>query len=124
MKKGTFILFLSLLVFKSGFSQGVTPEEWRLKAFKIARETLGDIHYYVTEKGIERIKPLLFMFSGTSGLPTMLVVKSGDKSLQLGTVPPDQIHSFSDEFHVAFMSKAGTPFCDTVEEFGGIPSFR
>ena len=115
MKKGIFILFLALLVFKGGFSQGMTPEEWGLKAFEIAHETLGDIHYYVTEKGIERKKPLLFMFSGTSGLPTMLVVKSGDKSLQLGTVPPDQLHSFSDEFHVAFMAKAGTPFCDTVE---------
>ncbi len=117
MKKGTFMIFLFLIMMiaKSGFSQGVTPEEWGLKAFKIAHETLGDIHYYVTEKDIARKKPLLFMFSGTSGLPTMLVVKSGDKSLKLGTVPPDQIHSFSDEFHVAFMSKAGTPFCDTVE---------
>jgi len=98
-----------------GFSQGVTPKEWGLQAFKIGHETLGDIHYYVTEKGIDQEKPLLFLFSGTSGLPTMLVVKSGEKSLQLGTVPPDQLHSFSTEFHVAFMAKAGTPFCDTIE---------
>jgi predicted esterase len=117
MKRRMFIVCLSLqlMITKSGLSQGVTPEEWGLKAFKIAHETLGDIHYYVTEKGIDLKKPLLFVFSGTSGLPTMLVVKSGEKSLKLGTVPPDQLHSFSDEFHVVFMAKAGTPFCDTVE---------
>jgi esterase/lipase len=115
MKKGAFLLALSLLIFQGGFSQGLTPEERGLEAFKIEHETLGDIHYYVTEKGIGQKKPLLFLFSGTSGLPTMLVVKSGDKNLQLGTVPPDQLHYFAGDFHVVFMSKAGTPFCDTVE---------
>ncbi len=115
MKKVAFFFFLSILLIQGGFSQGLTPEEWGLKAFKISHETLGDINYYVTAKGIDQEKPLLFMYSGTSGLPTMLVVKSGEKSLQLGTVPPDQLHSFSDEFHVVFMGKAGTPFCDTVE---------
>jgi esterase/lipase len=115
MKKSAISLFVIWLMIPFGFSQGVTPKDWELRAFKITHETLGDIHYYVTEKGIGQEKPLLFLFSGTSGLPTMLVVKSGEKSLQLGTVPPDQIHFFSDEFHVVFMSKAGTPFCDTVE---------
>jgi predicted esterase len=115
MKRGAFFLLLFLLIFHAGFSQGLTPEEWGLEAFKIEHETLGDIHYYVTKKGIDQEKPLLFLFSGTSGLPTMLVVKSGEKSLRLGTVPPDQLHSFSDDFHVVFMAKAGTPFCETVE---------
>lgn len=45
----------------------------------------------------------------------MLVVQCGDKSLQLGTVPPDQIKYFSEQYHVAFISKAGTPFCDKVK---------
>ncbi|MHC4146164.1 MAG: alpha/beta hydrolase family protein [Planctomycetota bacterium] len=45
----------------------------------------------------------------------MLVVKCGDKSVQLGTVPPDQIQYFREQYHVAFMGKAGTPFCDTVK---------
>ncbi len=115
MKQGPSFLFLFLLIFQGGFSQGLTPEEWGLEAFKIEHETLGDIHYYVTGKGIDQKKPLLFLFSGTSGLPTMLVVKSGEKSLRLGTVPPDQLHSFSDAFHVVFMAKAGTPFCEIVE---------
>ena len=115
MKKGAFFLSLSFLVYQGGFSQGLTPEEWGLREFKIVHETLGDIHFYVTEKGIDQEKPLLLLYSGTSGLPTMLVVKCGEESLQLGTVPPDQLHFFSSEFHVAFMAKAGTPFVDTVE---------
>jgi hypothetical protein len=43
MKKGPFIIFLSLfmMITKSGLSQGVTPEEWGLKALKIAHETLN-----------------------------------------------------------------------------------
>ncbi|MCJ7811828.1 hypothetical protein MUP95_00725 [bacterium] len=50
---------------------------------------MGDIHFYVTVKGIDQDKPLLFVVSGCNGLPTMLVVQCGDKSVQLGTVPPD-----------------------------------
>ena len=55
----------------------------------------------------------------------MLVVQSGAQSTQLGTVPPDQIFSFVEKFHVAFISKAGTPFCDTfmVEEINPIANF-
>jgi len=53
------------------------------------------------------------MVSGVRGLPVMLVVSSGDRSIQLGTVPPDQIFTFADDYHVVFISKAGTPFCDT-----------
>jgi len=45
----------------------------------------------------------------------MILVQYGEKSLQLGTVPPDVIMRFSDQFHVAYMGKAGTPFCDTVK---------
>jgi dipeptidyl aminopeptidase/acylaminoacyl peptidase len=44
----------------------------------------------------------------------MLVVQCGEKSMQLGTVPPDQIHTFSKQYHVAFIGKVGTPFCDTA----------
>jgi len=115
VKRVIFSILSALFVIQTAFAQGVTPEDWGLKAFQIQNTKLGEVNYYVTEKGIDQEKPLLFLFSGTSGLPTMLVVKSGEKSLQLGTVPPDQINGFSDQFHVVFMAKAGTPFCDTVE---------
>jgi hypothetical protein len=62
MKKWGFFLFISLLITQGGFPQGLTPEEWGLKAFKIAHETLGDVHYYVTEKGIDREKPWADVF--------------------------------------------------------------
>jgi len=108
-------LLLPLFLIQSVFAQGVTPEDWGLKGFHIKDGQLGDINYYVTEKGIDQEKPLLFLISGCRGLPTMLVVQCGEKSVQLGTVPPDHIHYFSEQYHVAFMGKAGTPFCDTVK---------
>lgn len=94
-------------------AQGVLPEDWGLNAYQINDPELGEINYYITQKGIDQDKPVLFMVSGVRGLPVMLVVSCGDQSMQLGSVPPDQIFSFSDDYHVAFISKAGTPFCDT-----------
>jgi len=64
---------------------------------------------------MDQEKPLIFLISGCRGLPTMLVVQCGEKSVQLGTVPPDQINYFSEQYHVAFVGKAGTPFCDTFK---------
>jgi len=93
--------------------QGVLPEDWGLRAFRIDDPDLGEINYYVTEKSIEQDKPVLFMVSGVRGLPVMLVVQSGEHSIQLGTIPPDQISAYSEACHVAFISKPGTPFCDT-----------
>jgi len=111
----TISIVIPLFLIQSLFAQGVSPKNWGLKSFHIKDAQLGDINYYVTEKGINQKKPLLFLISGCRGLPTMLVVQCGEKSLQLGTVPPDQINYFSDQYHVAFISKAGTPFCDTVK---------
>jgi hypothetical protein len=113
MKTITTLLFFFLL--QGLTAQGVLPGDWGLKAFLMDDPDLGRINYYVTEKGIDHDKPLVFMVSGTRGLPVMLVVKEGDRSIRLGTIPPDQIKAFSDQYHVAFLGKPGTPFCDTFE---------
>ncbi|MBN2285190.1 MAG: hypothetical protein JXI43_01985 [Tissierellales bacterium] len=110
----TIILFLSLLFVQNFFAQGILPSDWGLRAFQIKDKQLGQIDFYVTEKGIDQERPLAFMVSGTRGLPIMLVVKSGETSIKLGTIPPDQITHFSEQYHVALISKAGTPFCDTL----------
>lgn len=113
MKKIWVLLFGLFL--QNVFSQGVTPEAWGLKAFQIQSKDLGEINYYVTEKGIDQVKPLLFLVAGCRGLPIMLVVNDGQNSTQLGTIPPDQIHAFAEQYHVVMISKAGTPFCDTIQ---------
>jgi len=112
-------LFISLWFVQNLFAQGILPSDWGLRAYQIKDEKLGRIDFYVTEKGIDQEKPLVFMISGCRGLPIMLVVQTGDKSRQIGTVPPDQITYCSEKFHVALIGKAGTPFCDTLraEEF-------
>jgi pimeloyl-ACP methyl ester carboxylesterase len=94
-------------------AQGIRPADWGLEAFQISDPVLGEINYYVSLQGMDQDKPILFMVSGVRGLPTMLVVQSGDQSLHLGTIPPDQISGFAESYHVAFISKPGTPFSDT-----------
>ena len=113
-KKGLLLIFVFMLV-NVVFSQGVNPSDWGLKAFDIADKQLGDIHYYVSEKGIDQNKPIYFIISGTRGLPIMLVVQGGEKSVQLGVIPPDMITFFANDYHVAMISKVGTPFCDTMK---------
>ncbi len=116
MLKKRHLIYLSVLFFQTTvMGQGVKPVHWGLKAFHFEEVQLGDINFYVSEQGIDQEKPILFLFSGTRGLPTMLVVQSEDESLQLGTVPPDVIYSFIGDYHVAFMGKPGTPFCDTMQ---------
>ncbi|UCF04111.1 MAG: hypothetical protein JSV33_09145 [bacterium] len=112
MRKVAF--FVLLFIANNALSQGVTPGEWGLQAFRIEDETLGAINYYVTEDGIDKSKPLLFVAMGSGGLPSMIYVKAGDSSTQLGVLPADFITRFSDRFHVAYMAMPGTPFCDTV----------
>jgi pimeloyl-ACP methyl ester carboxylesterase len=107
--------FIMLLAGMTLYGQGVQPADWSLKAFRIEDPDLGEINYYITEKAMDQDKPILFMVSGVRGLPVMLVVQSGEHSIQLGTIPPDQIQSFSEAYHVAFISKPGTPFCDTFK---------
>lgn len=109
------VLLIPLFIVQNAFAQGVTPEDWGLKEFHIANEQLGDIYYYITDEGIDREKPLLFMVIGCGGLPTMIVAQCGEESMQIGTMPPDWINNFSHQFHVACVGRPGTPFCDTVK---------
>jgi len=95
-------------------AQGVLPKDWGLNTYQIIDPELGDINYYISQNGIDQDKPVLFIVSGARGLPVMLVVINGEQSTQLGSIPPDEIFSFTDDFHVVFLSKAGTPFCDTL----------
>lgn len=110
----TSIFLVTLLLFQNLYAQGVTPGDWGFRGFRAEDERLGEINYYVTEKGIDREKPLMFMVIGCGGLPMMIVARSGEKSMQIGTMPPDWISSFSEEYHVACVGRPGTPFCDTV----------
>jgi len=109
----TFHIIVLCCLMQGIAAQGVLPEDWGLKAYQINDPELGEINYYITQKGIGQDKPVIFMVSGVRGLPVMLVVSSGDQSMQLGSVPPDQIFSFADDYHVVFISKVGTPFSDT-----------
>ncbi|MFC1545028.1 hypothetical protein ACFL4X_02580 [Gemmatimonadota bacterium] len=109
-------MFLIYLLFVQGvFAQGIKPEDWGLKAFQIKDAQLGTIDFYVTDEGIDQEKPLIFVAQGSGGLPSMIHVQFGEKFLEFGALPADPISRLSDKFHVAYMGKAGTPFCDTIK---------
>ena len=101
------IFLIPLFIIQNAFAQGVTPGEWGLKEFHIANEQLGDIYFYITEDGIDQEKPLLFIAQGSGGLPTMILVQCGEKTVKLGTVPPDLIKNFSD---LVSLPAVGKPF--------------
>lgn len=107
-------LLISFFISQNVCAQGVNPEDWGLKQFNMEDKQLGDIYFYVTEGGLGEEKPLLFMVIGCGGLPTMIVAQCGEESMKIGTMPPDWIKNFSDEYHVACVGRPGTPFCDTV----------
>ena len=108
-----FLIQLFFVIFV--FAQGPTPADWGFKEVVLNSSETGKFSVYVSTEGISEEKPLLYMPTGCSGLPTMLNVNCGDKSTQFATFPPDQIKSFSKHFHVVFIGQAKTPFCDTVE---------
>lgn len=89
--------------------------DWGLEAHHLPNDKLGGINFYISSTGINQDKPVMFLYSGCSGLPTMLVVTKEDKSMQFGTIPPDEIRSFSINYHVVLIGRPGTPFCDTME---------
>ena len=109
----TLQLLILCIVTQGIAAQGVLPEDWGLNAYHINDSELGDIHYYISQKGIDQDKPVVFLVSGVRGLPVMLVAVSGDQSVQLGSIPPDLIAGFVEDYHVVFIRKAGTAFCDT-----------
>ncbi len=110
---GIFIILIFTALFNAQ-AQGPAPADWELREIQIEDTQLGHINIYITQDGIDQRKPLLFLALGSGGLPIAIKVKWDEKSTTLGTVPPDQIKSFAKDFHVAFIGKPETPFCDTV----------
>lgn len=113
--KFIYLVLIQFLFYTFIFAQGPTPADWNLTELALFDPKLGNVNVYVTKEGISEEKPMLFIPLGCSGIPITLVIKSEEKSVQIGTFPPDQIKSFSEKFHVVLIGQAGTPFCDTTE---------
>lgn len=94
-------------------AQPTLPADYGLKAFTINDKTLGNIHFYVSSKGIQTTKPLLLVLDGSGHYPMAVMVFLRKGSFVCNSFDT-QLLTLADKFHVVLISKPDVPFCDTV----------
>jgi dienelactone hydrolase len=104
-----FLLFLSHV----SPGQPTKPADYGLQAFTMHDKALGDIHFYVSSKGIDRKKPVILALDGSGHFPLATFVQLRKSAFVFNSFDND-ILALADQFHVVFISKPGTPFCDTI----------
>ncbi len=113
MKKIIILIFFSFVTINVN-SQRKTPNEYGLNSFCIKDKILGEINFYVTKNGIKKNKPLLVLFDGSGHLPLYSFIKKNDGSSKIYGSMPIPYQNLSEKYHVALISKPGTPFLDSL----------
>lgn len=83
----------------------------QIKLFKLTDSVLKEIQFCVFKKDIGKRKPLL-LFLGGSGLEPTFKFNKADK--QVYYTGFTRFTKYQDRYHIAFISKAGIPLYDTV----------
>lgn len=109
----TFLVFL--IVNPGSFGQGKTPEEYGLNHYSIQNSKLGTINFYVTQKSIDKEKPLLIFLDGSGNLPLYSVLQKSDGTSQIMSSVPSNFYRLADKFHFVVISKPGVPFIDSLK---------
>jgi len=107
----TFLIFLTV---NYNYGQPKTPEGYGLKPFSITDKDLGEVNFYVTKKGIENEKPLVVLLDGSGHYPIYSLIKKDDGTSQIYGSMPFNYKALANKFHVALVSKPGTPFLDSL----------
>lgn len=89
------------------------PADYGLKHFIIDDKELGPINFYVSQKNIDRLEPLLIVLDGSGYFPLVTLVKLNHQEVVYNSFDPDLLSLFKD-YHVVLISKPGIQFCDTV----------
>jgi len=113
MKK-LFLALVLLALCSSSFSQTKTAKDFGFTAFQFSDKDLGEVNYYVTSNGIEQEKPLLMFLEGSGHYPFYCQVITEDQPIFFSTMMLDY-KTLSEEYHIAILSKPGTPFMDSLE---------
>jgi len=117
--KETMRIILTLLIFiivtSFSFGQGRTPEEYGLNHYSIQDDELGKINFFVTQKNIEKEKPLLIFLDGSGNLPLYFILKKSNGTSQIIRSIPSNFYRLADKFHFVVISKPGVPFIDSLE---------
>lgn len=109
----TFLIFV--LVTSVSFGQRKTPEEYGLNHYSIQNSKLGTINFYVSQKGIDKEKPLLIFLDGSGHLPLYSVLQKPDGTSQIMGSVHSGFYRLADKFHFVVISKPGVPFIDSLK---------
>jgi dienelactone hydrolase len=114
MRKTVSFLIFAIITAVS-FGQGTTPEAYGLKPYAIQNDTLGTINFYVSQKNIDKEKPLLVFLDGSGFFPLYTVLQKPDGSSQvIGTVHSG-FYRLAEQFHFVVISKPGILFSDSLQ---------
>lgn len=115
MKKALLLFLTGMLSSNVALAQPRTPEDFGLKPYQLEDNSLGTIHFFVTEHRITEDKPLLVFLDGSGHLPLFSLIKKPDGSRQLSSKITIDYDKLSNLFHVVMISKPGIPFLDSLE---------
>ncbi len=110
------LLVLSMMLFLiQGSALGQPPAAINLKHYVVADKKLGTINCYVTDKGIDKEKPLLLYLDGSGDRPLFrFKIDSARKSNIMYSTITFNYDSLAALYHVVFISKPGVKFADSV----------
>lgn len=97
------------------------PEQLGYKPFTIKDGKLGEVHYYVSQKNIDKPLGILLYIDGSGAFPLFQHTARGTMS----TIPLD-MQAMGDKYHVIIISKPGVPFIDSVQRdpVTGAPTYN
>ena len=86
------------------------------KQFSITDKQLGNIHFYVTQRDINKCKPLLLLLDGSGDRPLFRykidAVNKGSRMVYM-SFPIDYYDSLAARYHVVLISKPAIPMADS-----------
>lgn len=113
MKLAFWVTLLLIFRFTPLLAQPTKPADYGLKHFTIEDKNLGLINFYVSQKDINEVKPLLVVLDGSGYIPLVTLVKLNHQERIYNSFDPELLTLF-ENYHVVLIGKPGIQFCDTV----------
>lgn len=88
---------------------GISPEKMGFKAYRIEDKQLGTVQFYISNKHLNKQKPLLIYLDGSGSLPLFQLTKNG-----IASSIAINFTTLSEKYHILILSKPGVPFSDSV----------
>lgn len=99
-----------LFVFANTFAQKISPSKLGWKQYTLFSKQTGTVNFFVTEKEINKKKPVLLYLDGSGAYPLFQFTVRG-----IGSTVPIDYKKLAEKYHVILISKPGVPFIDSVK---------